>query len=182
MQLIRDFPVDLELYLVGEYFRRVERPRKCPHCTKVRTLWALGYYCRNISRLKGGFARLWIRRFRCCFCGKTVSILPSFAQPYRLVQNSTIEGFVRGGPWSNDVVRCFPLLQLYWKRFVRWLPEIERSVTGSLPRPPPTGNPREWWNQLLASYNGLDATTKALVSSFQMTLYGRYLCHRPNSS
>jgi hypothetical protein len=129
-----------------------------------------------------GFLRLTIRRFRCNRCTRTVSILPSFAQPYRLVQNSTIERFARGGPWTNDVVRFLPLLQTYWKRFIVGLPEIERTMEGVLPRPPPTARPTEWWTFLLEAYDGLGSTTQTLVSTFQMTLFGRYRCHRPNSA
>ena len=180
MQLIRAVPCDVERYAQEGFQRRLRPPPHCPHCGSMRALWALGYYARNISRLHLGFLRILIRRFRCRFCRKTVSILPSFAQPYRLIQNSTIERFVRGGPWSNDVIRLLPLLQLYWKRFATWLPEVRCTVSGGLPRPPPAGEPLEWWTSLLSSYDGLGGATLTFVSTFQITLFGRYRCHRPN--
>lgn len=181
MQLIRAVPVDEERYVEEGFHRCICPPPSCPHCNRARALWAHGFYRRNISRLQRGHLRLLIRRFLCRFCYKTVSILPAFAQPYRFVQNSTIERFVRGGPWTNDVIRFQPLLQAYWKRFVTWLPEIERTVGGVLPRPPPSTKPLEWWMYMLNNYGGLGSTTSTLVSIFQITLLGRYRCHRPNS-
>jgi hypothetical protein len=180
MQLIRAVPCDLERYAEEQFHRRLPPPAHCPHCGRLGTLGALGYYARNISRLRLGFLRIFIRRFRCQICRKTVSLLPIFAQPYRLIQNSTIERFVQGGPWSNDVIRLLPLLQVYWKRFVTWVPELERTVSGSLPRPPPTSEPLDWWTSLLGPHDELGLTTLRLVSIFQITLFGRYRCHRPN--
>jgi len=180
MQIIRAVPCDVERYAQEGFQRCLRPPPHCPHCGSTHALWALGYYARNISRLQLGFLRILIRRFRCRFCRKTLSILPSFAQPYRLIQNSTIERFVRGGPWSNDVIRLLPLLQLYWKRFSTWLPEVRRIVSEGFPRPPPTSEPLEWWMYLLSSNDGLGATTLRLASTFQITLFGRYRCHRPN--
>jgi hypothetical protein len=180
MQLIRAVPCDLERYVKEKFQRRLRPPVHCPHCDRTGALRAHGYYSRNISRLQFGFLRIFIRRFRCQICRRTISILPSFAQPYRLIQNSTIERFVRGGPWTNDVVRLLPLLQLYWKRFVTWLPEVDRTISGSLPRPPPISEPMDWWVSLLNAYEDLGTTTLKLVSIFQITLFGRYRCHRPN--
>ena len=180
MQLIRAVPVDVERYVAESFHRHILPPDECPHCGQERALWALGYYCRYLSRLGRGVLLLWIRRFRCRSCCKTVSILPSFAQPYRLNQNSTIERFVQGGPWTNDVIRLLPLLQNYWKKYLLWLPELERYVSPALPRPPPTGQPKEWWTQLLGAYDGLGQSTLTLASTFRITLFGRYRCHHPN--
>jgi hypothetical protein len=91
MQLIRAFGIDPEGYVKEDVHLKVSPPCECPHCLSAGTLWSLGYYQRSISRLTAGLLRLWIRRFRCRGCRKTVSILPSFAQPYRFVQNSTKE-------------------------------------------------------------------------------------------
>ncbi len=178
MQLIRSLPCDVENYAAGEYALQIRPPPECPHCHQRWALWALGYYRRNVSRLKPGHLRILIRRFRCRRCHKTVSILPAFAQPYRFVQNGTIERFVRGGPWASDVLRLFPLLQLYWRRFVSWLPELEKDVTPTLPRPPPSRVPSEWWDYLMRLHGDLDTTTLTLTSTHQITLFGRYRCHR----
>jgi hypothetical protein len=181
MQLIRAFEIDPEGYVREDVHLKVLPPSECPHCSSAGTLWSLGYYHRSISRLTAGLLRLSIRRFRCRGCGKTVSILPSFAQPYRFVQNSTIERFVQGGPWSNDVIRCLPLLQIYWRKFVAWLPDVESTLEGVLPRPPPTGDAQEWWTLLIGIHGGLNPTTATLVSTYRVTLFGRYQCHWPNS-
>lgn len=180
MQLIRAFEVDPEGYVREDLHLKARPPSVCPHCASAGTLWSLGYYQRSLSRLSAGLVRLSIRRFRCRGCGKTVSILPSFAQPYRFVRNSTIESFVRGGPWTNDVIRCLPLLQIYWRRFVDWLPNLETTLEAILPRPPPAGNAREWWTALLARSGGLSPATVNLVSTHQITLFGRYQCHLPS--
>jgi hypothetical protein len=181
MQLIRAFGIDPEGYVKEDVHLKVSPPCECPHCLSAGTLWSLGYYQRSISRLTAGLLRLWIRRFRCRGCRKTVSILPSFAQPYRFVQNSTIERFVRGGPWTNDVIRCLPLLQIYWRRFVAWLPDLASSLEGNLPRPPPIGDAHGWWTALLVLHSGLSPTTVILVTSCRITVFGRYQCHRPHS-
>jgi hypothetical protein len=79
-------------------------------------------------------------------------------------------------------MRFLPLLQLYWKRFLSYLPEVERTVVLDLSRAPPLSEPVQWWVTLLSAYSGLGPTTLALVSTHQITLFGRYQCHRPNPS
>jgi hypothetical protein len=81
MQLIRSLPCDVENYAAGKFALQIRPPPECPHCCQVRTLWALIYYRRNVSRLQPGYLRILIRRFRCIRCHKTVSILPAFFQP-----------------------------------------------------------------------------------------------------
>ena len=92
MQLIRAVPVDEERYVAEGFHRQVCPPPQCPHCQHPHALWAHGFYRRNISRLQRGHLRLWIRRFLCRFCRKTVSVLPSFAQPYRLSKTVQLRG------------------------------------------------------------------------------------------
>ncbi len=180
MQLIHAVGMDAERYVAENVERQIRAPVHCPHCSRIRALSALGYYSRNLSRFGTGMLRIFVRRFRCRSCGKTVSILPAFAQPYRLVQNSTIESYVRGSPFPEEVIRYTDLLSQYWKSFSRWLPEVERSIGTVFERAPPTP-PEEGWRFLLAKYNGLGGATQTLVSDFQITLFGRYRCHQPNS-
>ena len=81
MQIIHVLEIDPEQYAAESFHKRMLPPGKCPHCRRVKTLWSLGYYSRNLSRLGFGALLIFVRRFRCWCCGKTVSLLPSFAQP-----------------------------------------------------------------------------------------------------
>jgi hypothetical protein len=121
----------------------------------------------------------WVRRFRCRYCLQTVSLLPSFAQPYRFIQNRTIEIYSFGQPFPDEVNRHLDLLSRYWKRFCLWLPEIERTLGHALERAPPIDQLKAW-RFLLAAHGNLAATTQNLVAAFQITPFGRYRCHRPN--
>ena len=165
--------------MAEECEKQIRPPIRCPHCRRTKTLWALGYYVRNLSRLGPGALHLSVRRFRCHVCGKTVSLLPSFAQPYRFVQNSTIEYFARGVPFSDEVARHLVLLSQYWRRFSRELSGLERTLGHALGRAPPR-DPKEAWDFLLSHYYDLNTATQTLTSLFQITLFGRYRCHRPN--
>ncbi|HEV3272801.1 MAG TPA: DUF6431 domain-containing protein [Candidatus Methylacidiphilales bacterium] len=179
MQIIHAIDIDPEQYVAEEHEKQIRPPIQCPHCRRAKTLWALGYYIRNLSRMEAGALHLSVRRFRCRVCGKTVSLLPAFAQPYRFVQNRTIEYFARGAPFSDEVSRHLDVLVQYWNRFSGKLSELERTLGHALGRAPPK-NPKEAWEFLLAHYDDLDMATQNLTSLFQITLFGRYRCHRPN--
>jgi len=179
MQLIQAIEIDPEKYVAEEHERTLRPPDQCPHCGGIKTLWALGYYVRHLSRMGPGALSLSIRRFRCCGCKKTVSILPAFAQPYRFVQNRTIELFARGAPYCDEVIRHIDVLSHYWKRFCNKRAELERTLIDALGRAPPN-DPKKAWASLVNHFQGLDGTTRNLTSHFQITLFGRYRCHRPN--
>ncbi len=181
MQILHAIDIEPEQYVAEEYEKQIRPPARCPHCQRFKTLRALGYYARSLSRLEAGVLSLLVRRFRCCACGKTVSLLPAFAQPYRFVQNQTIEYFARGAPFSGEIVRHLDLLSQYWKRFLRELPEIARTLGKALGRAPPR-HPQEAWEFIITYFQDLNTATKILTSSFQITLFGRYRCHRPNNS
>jgi len=179
MQLICALQMDPEQYVAERFHERMQPPNECPHCHHSKTLWALGYYCRNLSRLGFGALLLMIRRFRCCYCGKTVSLLPWFAQPYRFVQNRTIESYFRGELFNDEVSRHSDLLSQYWKRFRWWLPGLERALGHDLGRGPPS-DPNAAWRSLMEIHSDLGSATQTLVTVFQITPFGRYRCHCPN--
>lgn len=182
MQLIRAVPVNAEQYVAENYQRQIRPPRKCPHCGAVKTLWALCYYQRYVSRLKtSSTLQMWVRRFECCKCGGTVSILPSFAQPYRFVQNETVERFFRGPPYSTDVSRWLTPLRRYWKKFLIWIPEIDSVLGSTLGLSPPHAAGNEWRAVIAAAHGEVNVCTERLVSLFRITLFGRYRCHQPKS-
>jgi hypothetical protein len=151
MQFIHVVDMSPEQYVAESFEKQIRPPTKCPHCLRARTLWAWGYYSRNLSRIGIGVLRFLVRRFLCRCCRKTVSLLPAFAQPYRFIQNRTIENYARGVPFSAEVLRHMELLSQYWKRFSTWLPHLERTINHALERAPPQ-EPHEAWAFLLASY------------------------------
>jgi hypothetical protein len=178
MQIIRAVPVSADHYASTSFHRGIEPPVKCPHCDARDALAALGYYCRNVTSAKRGVLRIFVRRFRCRLCGKTVSILPSFAQPYRLVLNTTISEFF-GGSLGTGSLSWFPLLQQYWNRYANWLPEIDRMIRSVVERSPPRPDAVGWWQAIVAAFGGVEKITATLVSRFGVTLFGRYRCHSP---
>ena len=179
MQLIYALDIDPERYVAESFHKRMLPPTECPHCYSERTLWSLGYYSRNLSRMVLGTLRIFVRRFRCRCCRKTVSVLPGFAQPYRFVQNRTIENYVRGSPFPDEVTRHLDLLSQYWRRYRLWLPELARTLGHALGRAPPR-DPIAAWRFLVEPHGDLGSTTQNLVNAFQITPFGRYRCHRPN--
>lgn len=79
MQIIHDFcisPVQYYLNLQDNDYPVVER---CPKCNDL--MIENGFYERFIITDKGKSYPLYIRRYRCKHCNKTVSILPSFLLP-----------------------------------------------------------------------------------------------------
>lgn len=112
-------------------------------------------------------------------CGKTASLLPDFAQPYRLVCNSTIECYFSGDLYRADVQSWKGLLICYWKRFVAWLPKLRRRIVQRLGRAPPAKRPKRVWLFLMAAAGDLAQLTQRLVVEMHITIFGRYRCHCP---
>ena len=181
MQIIRAVAVSADDYVGTSFHQGVEPPCQCPHCHATNALKALGYYSRNVTSPKRGVLRICVRRFRCCECGKTVSILPSFAQPYRLVLNVTINEFF-GGTLGTRSLSWLPLLKQYWNRFANWLPEIRETISSLVERSPPQHDAAGCWQVMAARFGDLEQMTVALVGQFGVTLFGRYRCHSPCSN
>jgi hypothetical protein len=57
------------------------RPNQCPQCQAQQSLTAHGFYSRTL--VEAGFdGSIWVRRYLCRSCRRTVSLLPEFALPY----------------------------------------------------------------------------------------------------
>ena len=181
MQIIRATPMSVDQYVATSFHQIVEPPCECPHCGAAVALKALGYYSRNVTNPKSRVLRILVRRFRCCRCGKTVSVLPSFVQPYRLVLNITINDFF-GGTLSTNALSWLPLLKQYWNRFSNWLPRIDRVIRSVVSRSPPHLDAAGWWQLMAATFGDIEKITVALVGRFGVTLFGRYRCHSPCSN
>ena len=178
MQIICTVSLSPDRYARENFQRNIRRPVKCPRCGVINALAALGYYSRNITGAEHGVQRIFVRRFRCRSCHKTTSILPSFAQPYRLVLNATITEFFTGTLGARSL-SWLPLLKLYWNKFANWLPEIDGDIRSLVERSPPRPDASGWWAAIVAVFGGIEKITMILVSSFGVTLFGRYRCHSP---
>jgi hypothetical protein len=181
MQILRAVPVSADHYANANVHQTVEPPMECPCCGIRDTLASHGYYARNVTSTSRGVLRVFIRRFRCDSCRKTVSILPSFAQPYRLVLNATISEFF-DGTLNANALSWLPLLKQYWNRFTNWLPEIQTTISSLVERSPPQPDAAGWWKVMAASFGTLEKMTVAIVGQFGVTLFGRYRCHSPCSN
>lgn len=180
MQIIVRIQCSPEVYSSGQRHTAMSRPKTCPNCGQAGSLLSLGYYERWLSGLDARDLRLSIRRFRCRACGRTVSLLPDFAQPYRLVRNEAIEGFFTGSSAREDVRRWGELLARYWRRFTIWLPELRQATASIFGRGPPASPPQRWWSFIIAAAGNLAKATLRLVTEAQATIFGCYRCHRPN--
>ena len=148
-------------------------------------LEALGYYRRYVSASAGKVLQIGVRRFLCRWCRITVSLLPGFAHPYRLVQSKGIEQFFNGEREGPLVAAWRDLLLTYWKRFCGFceqLPGGLRATLGAvLARGPPGPEPEKLWRRLLLYHQSAAATIHWLVDLFGITLFGRYHCHRKSN-
>jgi transposase len=178
MQIIRGVEEGADQYVSASLHFSIKPPSECPHCGAVASLKPLGYYNRNVTSPKSGVLRISVRRFRCCKCGRTVSILPGFAQPYRLVLNATINEYF-GGTLHAPALTWLSLLKQYWKRFSEWLPDIERTLRVLANRSPPHSDATGWWQVLSETMVSVDKVTSRLVGEYRVTLFGRYRCHSP---
>jgi hypothetical protein len=176
MQIIRPVPVDPEQYVREQFHKTIEPPDACPCCQWARSLIALGYYERYVTALTGIALMIFVRRFRCTECRGTTSVLPGFAQPYRLVMNSTIDQFFSGAVAARSLA-WVPLLKQYWGRFVKWAPSIDPILAAASGRSPPDRSARRWWQVLIGVFGGMEKITFTLVSQYGVTLFGRYRCH-----
>jgi len=179
LQLI--FPTEdtVEQYVKRQIYLCIAAPEHCPNCGLGRHLESLGYYRRYVTRQDYATPRIQVRRFRCRRCKRTVSLLPSFAQPYKLVANPTIEAFVRGETGRDDVRRWRDRLTCYWKRFSRWSPFLLERL-GRAILLPEYAAPLAVWNAVVNWGGGLSQATARLTRENGITLFGEYKCHLPN--
>ena len=181
MQIIVSVALSPEQYVETEHHKEILRPSICPNCLKAGKLKAKGYYGRFVTLLlEAAVLKIWVRRFRCRHCDITVSCLPDFAQPYRPVQNQTIEAGFQGKD-EPHVQRWSGLIRGYWKRFERHWPRLQRRVGAAFGRCTPEATARQFWERLLGACGSLTTATRQLVHDFRETLFATYRCHQPKS-
>lgn len=174
------FPTSLtpEQYAEQNYQQQVPAPEHCPNCQRLSSLEALGYYSRFITQTIAAVLEIWIRRFRCRRCRISVSCLPQFAQPYRVVNNDTVEAGFKEQRTRPDVQRWQSLIDAYWRRVDQHLPELVQRVGQAFGRLAVPLTTSAFWTQWLDACRSLAAGTRQLVARFRTCLFGTYRCHQ----
>lgn len=79
MQIIHDFKIPVKKYSELGQNNNFPHPEECPHCHDK--LLKHGFYHRYVITIDKICYLILIRRYKCQYCGKTVSILPAFLFP-----------------------------------------------------------------------------------------------------
>ena len=176
MQAIYRVALTPKEYADQSFEKQVGKPENCAHCGRANSLEALGFYSRWVSHLLEAL-RIRVRRFICLRCRVSISCLPDFAQPYRVVQTATVQAGFREQS-SKEVLHWGWLIVAYWKKFSAHLPQLLGRV-GSAFGPCPAGvDPKEFWRLLMDECPELALATRRLVDEFHTCLYGHYRCHQ----
>jgi len=101
--------------LVHEYVDRFSqldfpRPAVCPNCQAMNLFIGHGFYPRKPLSATQAY-RIWIKRWLCTACHRTLSLLPSFLLRYRhylleVIQAVVVIRFEDGASWTQVVRRC----------------------------------------------------------------------------
>src|SRR5262249_13979876 len=117
--------------------------------------------------------------FFCHGCQRTVSLLPSFALSYRLLNSALVERFFLGKELVEAELRWEGLLKSYRSRarqFSKRVVAIIGAGFGLAPLPPSeVGGVSDW---LPGLGGGLATATEQLVNRWAVTLFGLYRCHQ----
>ena len=177
MQTIYPTSLTPEQYAEQNHHEQVSPPECCPNCLRAQVLEALAYYWRYITTTTDLVLRIAVRRFQCQHCEVTVSCLPEFAQPYRLVDTSTVaDGFDEKA--TAQTARWIGLIECYWERFEAHLPMLLRQVSNAFGPLELRPTAKRVWRHLLKGCGDLGSLTQQLVHRFHTCLFGTYRCHQ----
>lgn len=180
MQVIISFHGGPEEYVRDGAHRKVVRPDACPICDEPGCMRAHGFYSRWISspsRIR--LMLIWIRRFLCRACHLTTSMLPDFAQPYRLVATDTVDKYFSDARDGADVNVWAEHLARYQTRLEERIPETKAALEaaygiGDLPL-----ESTPLWLVVSRIFDGARRFTARFAGEVGMTVFGIYGCHRP---
>lgn len=178
MQRIYAYPSSADEYYATQAHLQVIPEPICPRCSHAVTLQRHGAYDRWVISLVGLLLRIWVARFLCSECRRTISYLPDFALTYRPIGPETFEAFLKGNDERRDVRTFRDLLHRYRRRLDAFSEELIRTVGAGLGIPPPPSYSSAWpW--IKKAGEGLRPITRRLVSRFKIGLFLRYDCHQP---
>jgi hypothetical protein len=179
MQTIFQTSLTPEQYAQQNFEEQVRPPLHCAACGQAHSFEALGYSSRFVTQAIATVLMIWVRRFVCRHCRISVSCLPQFAQPYRVVNTPTIEAAFNGQESRVEVQRWERVLRSYWRSFEAHLPQLVRCVGQAFGALPLKVTAREFWARCVQGGQGLARTTQELIARFGTCLFGTYRCHQP---
>lgn len=180
MQVIVAFPGDPDEYARQEAQLCVARPLTCLNCGKPAGLRALGYYSRWVSSSnKGKATSIRVRRFRCPACRLTTSMLPDFAQPYRLVATDVVDAFLAGRRSGDAVNVWLTVLGGYQRRFEVQLSETRQVLSSAYGLVELSRTAVDLWEEIRRHFGGARRLTSRLAGEVGITVFGIYRCHHP---
>jgi hypothetical protein len=180
MQKLRRVKFTVEAYVLEQFHKRMLAPEQCPNCGRLHRLWGHGYYGRWTTDCLGKAIRFLVRRFWCAYCRVTVSCLPCFAQPYRLINHTTLEAFLNGHNQRRDVEARMELLQRYVRRFAEWRPSLIGIIGHRFGRASPKEEATAFWRRAVAACGSTAELTMQLAKEFRTTCFRTYRCHQPS--
>ena len=108
-----------------------------------------------------------------------MSLLPSFALSYRLLNNALVEGFFLGKELVEAERRWEGLLKSYRRRAQQFSQRLIAIIGVGFGLAPPraseVGELIDWLTRLCG---GLGPATEQLVNRWAVTLFGLYRCHQ----
>jgi len=179
MQLIIEYHGGPEDYVGNQAHLKVARPESCPCCHQSAAMRALGYYRRWVSSSGiGKIIQISIRRFRCHSCRRTTSLLPDFAQTYRLVETDVVGKHFAEADTAGNEKPWAALLGEYLRRFEKQLPKTQLilpQLFGTGETPCHSGNA---WEELCRFFGDARRLARMLANEAGVTVFGVYQCHQ----
>ena len=139
MQMVHPFAGSIQHYLDQIANPDRYRPDHCPQCKAQRPLTGHGFYCRTLVDVTfNGVLR--IRRYLCCSCKRTVSLLPEFVLPWLRFSISVIALFltarllngltlVAAAQAAGQTAMPYQRGQFWIRRFQKQAPALSLALT-----------------------------------------------------
>jgi hypothetical protein len=174
MQQLVSVAMDVCSYAASDPHEVVGKPECCGQCGG-RQFARHGTYERGLRELSK-IIQILVARFLCLDCRRTTSRLPDFALSYRLMALPVVERFFQSAPDVRANFSQVELLARYWRRWVRWCPELLAHIGGALGRIR-SREPCGVWKELGERTRSHTAANYKLIAVFGLSLLGQYRIH-----
>lgn len=143
MVIVTDFRCPVHTYVAGGKPLVVERPSSCPHCHATDVMIGHGFYLRKALDQTQVYL-IWIKRWYCKACHRTLSVLPSFLLQFRhyvliVIQQVVLARYEQNDSWTQVQQHCAPdqapsarTIGRWCRSFAeqagRWLAEVQHTL------------------------------------------------------